>query len=392
MSGEREMSADEDMEKKSPIVTVVVSSYNEEQFVPEALEYLAESTFRESMELLVIDDCSPNGIKRVEEALHTVAPKFATARLVRIRKNSGLAATRNLGLDLARGKYVSFHDGDDFWLDNWERGAQLLDEHPDWIGLGTCGQRVTQTRPLFYRLLQKFGFSMKTPPWGGFPMSKDGDQWVTWMIRLPSPVRYRRVFSRPLLHPELSLGLEDVVFWYERLMHGKVGTDGCNLVYRCRTGGRWFRGEGARFELMVALAPFLTTEEGLAGVEAAVQRAGFDLEKVRRLAAMTEEEFGPVEYDTVVDTDLPPPPPPPEPEPELEPEKPDLEVPQQEELPPPLDPATPEQLDSWTPAEVARDFEVLGTSGPYVRLRRRKDGAEGTMRFNSTQFCSWRQS
>jgi glycosyltransferase involved in cell wall biosynthesis len=286
-----------------PILSVVVTNHNEEEFVPEALQNLARSTFADRMELLVIDDKSTHSIEAVLDSFWDVAPRFAAARMVRTRTNVEREASRNLGMDLAHGKFLSIHDGDDFWLDRWERGVRLLSEHPEWIGMASCGQQVAQTRATFFRYTKKFGFAMKPPPWDTLPSPRPGDQWITWIMRLPPAVRYRRVFSHPILHPTMGVGLEDVVFWYERLMHGQVGTDGCNWIYRTRPNSNscsWFPTR-LRYETVLLLAPYLLTPTGLARMEKAVADGGFDLDVIRRWAAMPNAEFGPVDYDTLMD-------------------------------------------------------------------------------------------
>ena len=49
-------------------------------------------------------------------------------------------------------------------------------------------------------------------------------------------------------------------------------------------------------------------------------------------------------------------------------------------------PASGSQLEArygqvWTPEDLARDFEVIGFAAPYVVVRRRSDGALGSLEF-----------
>lgn len=39
------------------------------------------------------------------------------------------------------------------------------------------------------------------------------------------------------------------------------------------------------------------------------------------------------------------------------------------------------EQECWTTEELRRDFEVLGFQAPYVVVRRRADGVEGTLEF-----------
>jgi hypothetical protein len=44
-------------------------------------------------------------------------------------------------------------------------------------------------------------------------------------------------------------------------------------------------------------------------------------------------------------------------------------------------PEPPEGERLWTTEELQRDYEVLGFAAPFVLVRRRSDGAEGTLEF-----------
>lgn len=94
-----------------PLVTVVMPAYNAARYVEEAIGSVITQTVTD-WELIVVDDCSADDTCMLVEKL---AEKDARIRLVRNAENSGVAKTRNRGLDLARGRYVAFLDSDDIW-------------------------------------------------------------------------------------------------------------------------------------------------------------------------------------------------------------------------------------------------------------------------------------
>lgn len=98
-------------QQKLPAVSVVVPVYNVEKYLAPCLESILSQSFGD-FEIIVVEDCSTDDSLRI-------AKKFAAAgeriTLVRQRENMGLSAARNRGIDLARGKYVTFIDSDD-WL------------------------------------------------------------------------------------------------------------------------------------------------------------------------------------------------------------------------------------------------------------------------------------
>lgn len=91
----------------SNLISVIVPAYNVAPFIAEALESLFAQTWRE-FEAIVINDGS------TDDAEERLAPY--RDRIVYIKqKNSGLAAARNAGLRVARGRFVALLDGDDLW-------------------------------------------------------------------------------------------------------------------------------------------------------------------------------------------------------------------------------------------------------------------------------------
>ncbi|GAA0659510.1 glycosyltransferase family 2 protein [Streptomyces thermocarboxydovorans] len=94
-----------------PKLSVIVPFYNVRQYVPDALRSLRANA-REDFEFILVDDCSSDG---TAELLARGERELPGAVLVRHERNGGLATARNTGIDRARGKYLTFLDGDD-WL------------------------------------------------------------------------------------------------------------------------------------------------------------------------------------------------------------------------------------------------------------------------------------
>ncbi|TVR07206.1 MAG: glycosyltransferase [Phormidium sp. GEM2.Bin31] len=94
--------------RPSPPITVVIPVYNGEATVQATINSILQQTFSD-FELLVIDDGSTdNTALQVDE--------ISDYRIRRLPyENAGLAASRNRGLEQARGTYISFLDADDLW-------------------------------------------------------------------------------------------------------------------------------------------------------------------------------------------------------------------------------------------------------------------------------------
>ena len=120
----------------SPLVSVVVASYNYASVIGETLESILHQTFRD-FEIVVVDDgsrdCSPEIIEKYL--------RWPFVRLVMHPggANRGLPETIKLGLAKSRGRYIAFCESDDLWTpDHLEQMAAVTATHPD-AALIACG-------------------------------------------------------------------------------------------------------------------------------------------------------------------------------------------------------------------------------------------------------------
>jgi glycosyltransferase involved in cell wall biosynthesis len=109
----------------APSLSVVLPLYNGERFVEKAIKsVLAQAHLPADCELIVVDDGSTDG---GAEHCRKLANQHPAIRLVNHRGNRGVAAARNLGVQLARGEYLAFIDQDDEWTsEKWLRQYQVL--------------------------------------------------------------------------------------------------------------------------------------------------------------------------------------------------------------------------------------------------------------------------
>lgn len=95
------------MSSNSPLVSVVMPSFNDARFVGEALDSILAQTYPE-IEIIVVDDGS------TDTTCDIVAGYGSRVRLIR-QANQGSAVARNAGIRAAQGHYVAFLDADDCW-------------------------------------------------------------------------------------------------------------------------------------------------------------------------------------------------------------------------------------------------------------------------------------
>ena len=116
----------------SPIVTVLMPVYNAGAFLRPTLETILGQTYRE-FEFLIINDCS------TDDSLETIR-SFGDPR-IRVHTNPvnmGQTKSLNVGLRLARGKYIVVNDADDYSLPKRiETQLDFIMKNPEYPVVGT---------------------------------------------------------------------------------------------------------------------------------------------------------------------------------------------------------------------------------------------------------------
>ncbi len=129
-------------------LTVVVPVYNGEKCLGDTIERLHRATCGKT-EILLIDDGSDDGSPELIESLRA---RFPELRCVR-KGNGGIAEARNLGLRLARGRYICFCDQDDE-VEPWMYTDLIgrMEREDAQIGLCSTGRIIRGKKSAYERL------------------------------------------------------------------------------------------------------------------------------------------------------------------------------------------------------------------------------------------------
>ena len=108
-----------------PRVTVLIDTYNHENFIERALRSVLDQDMpMEDVEILVVDDGSTD---RTPEIVKQFEPRV---RLIR-KKNGGQATAFNVGFSHARAEIIATLDGDDWWAkEKLRRVLETLEANP----------------------------------------------------------------------------------------------------------------------------------------------------------------------------------------------------------------------------------------------------------------------
>jgi|GEM_PF-714607 len=94
-----------------PAISVIVPVYKVADYVHECLDSIARQDFAEAYEVILINDCSPDNSGEI--CRNWIKAHAANFCYFENEINLGVSVTRNLGLEVAAGKYFMFVDPDD---------------------------------------------------------------------------------------------------------------------------------------------------------------------------------------------------------------------------------------------------------------------------------------
>jgi glycosyltransferase involved in cell wall biosynthesis len=116
-----------------PTVSVAMITYNHEKFIAQAIESVLMQKTTFPIELVIGEDCSTDGTRRIVEEY---ARKFPRVIRVGLRQgNVGPSKNGMATLGACRGKYVATLEGDDYWTDpnKLEKQVGFLEANPECI-------------------------------------------------------------------------------------------------------------------------------------------------------------------------------------------------------------------------------------------------------------------
>lgn len=127
------------MSTSEPLVSVVLPTYDRPERLRRAVESVRGQTYG-NVELIVVDDCSPTPAER---ELSDIEFEGFEVRYIRHAENRGANATRNKGIEAARGEFVAFLDDDDEWTPTKiKRQVRTFAEADPGVGVVYTGMRV----------------------------------------------------------------------------------------------------------------------------------------------------------------------------------------------------------------------------------------------------------
>jgi len=95
----------------SELVSIIVPSYNSENFIGMTIDAVLSQTY-DNWEMIVVDDFS---VDSTIDIVSRYLKNDKRIKLILLDKNCGPAMARNRGIEESRGRYIAFLDSDDYW-------------------------------------------------------------------------------------------------------------------------------------------------------------------------------------------------------------------------------------------------------------------------------------
>lgn len=93
---------------KTPLISVIIPSYNSENYLAETIHSVQNQSY-ENWECIIIDDGSTDQTNELVKKIITLDSRIHYY----YQENSGLSASRNFGIAIAKGDYIQLLDSDD---------------------------------------------------------------------------------------------------------------------------------------------------------------------------------------------------------------------------------------------------------------------------------------
>ena len=116
---------------KEPLVSVMMSTFNHEKYLGQAIESVLDQQRTFPIELIIAEDCSSDETRKIAFAYQKRAPE--SIRVLYSERNVGMHANGRRARFAARGKYGAWCEGDDFWhrQDKLSLQIPVLEENRD---------------------------------------------------------------------------------------------------------------------------------------------------------------------------------------------------------------------------------------------------------------------
>lgn len=132
-------------------ISVVLLSYNHEKYISQAIDSIIIQNFIGKWELIIVDDFSKDNTREIIENYSLEYPNLIKA--IYNLSNLGLSKNYEKAIQISKGKYIAYLEGDDYWTDNkklqkqfnfLEKNTQFILAFHDFIFIDEFGKSISE--------------------------------------------------------------------------------------------------------------------------------------------------------------------------------------------------------------------------------------------------------
>jgi glycosyltransferase involved in cell wall biosynthesis len=135
---------------KGPLVSVVMSVYNDEKYIGEAIESILNQTYK-NFEFIIIDDASKD---KSLDIIKKYAKKDKRIIILKNKANLKICKSLNKGIKIAKGKYIARMDGDDIsFSERFAEQVNFMESNPQ---VGVVGSWIEILNKNYKKIIKKY--------------------------------------------------------------------------------------------------------------------------------------------------------------------------------------------------------------------------------------------
>lgn len=96
------------------ILSVIVPNYNNSKYLPKCIESVINQSYK-NIEIIIVDDCSTDNSV---EIIQKYRERDLRIKLITNLFNQGVSKTRDIGIQMANGQWITTLDSDDYYIDS----------------------------------------------------------------------------------------------------------------------------------------------------------------------------------------------------------------------------------------------------------------------------------
>lgn len=119
------------------MITVIVTVYNKQKYLDKCIQSIISQSYKD-IEIIIVDDGSTDGSALLCDNYSQIDSRIRVVH----KKKGGSASACNMGIEIAKGEFLTFVDADDF-IEKSMYGEMIKKFNDDEISMVICGMLVT---------------------------------------------------------------------------------------------------------------------------------------------------------------------------------------------------------------------------------------------------------